>query len=187
MSRYTPRRIGQALLAVLGVLVCIVLPTSILADQRADAKPVRAGDRVVEAYLPDTTTTAYRSTVDDTGRVDFSNDNTGDNTTGIATVATESVANAPTISVSGRFSTASATATVHLIRGLYTGSITDTGSGTWTTTGFSTVTLTADGSIVDANGDYVSPTLYFDSGGATVFKIIAIPSAGNVDLWVRTY
>jgi len=157
----------------------------------AAAATLAAQDRVHEVYPDESTAAAQRATVDDTLVTDLSGDAsltalgaaTGEtdvgSTVGIAPLATFVVAGAATVEVSGRFTTASATAAVVVVRGFVSG------NGDWTTQSTSTGTLTASATYTDGAGAYLAPALYFDSKGSTAVKVIAVPSAGTLDLWVR--
>jgi len=150
-----------------------------------------AQDRVFETYPDESTVSALRSTVDDALVTDLSGDasltslgtSTGEGdvgaTTGIATLATFTVAGSATVEISGRFTNASATATVVVIRGDLAN------DGDWTTQSHSVATLSASATYTDGASAFMAPALYFDSKGSDAVKVVAVPSAGTLDLWVR--
>lgn len=149
-----------------------------LALLLAFAGSASAQDQVEEVYREENTTTAYRANIDDTAIVDWSGDDDVLQTTGIAIIATFTTTSSATIAVSGRHNTSGATATVYLLRGR------DVSNTSWTVQDFTKATLTAE-TVTFTGATYPSATLLFDTGGSGSFKVLAIPSSGTLDLWVR--
>lgn len=134
-----------------------------------------------EAYQAESSTSAYRSSISAADNPAQLSDTAGSNgiLSTVGQITTLTVAGCPTYEVSGRFSGASATMVVHFARYNWDGS-------TLTFQSSSEGTLTADATVTADGTNYVSNSLYFDTGGSKVVKVVVeAPSAGSVDLWAR--
>ena len=122
---------------------------------------------------------SYRSSVSSDDPDDLS-------ASGVATITTLVTGRCPTYVVNCRFSNASATAEITLLRGsMADATAAQLAAGTgFTIHGYSTSTATAHATITDGT-DYMSEDLFFDTGGSPHVKVLVHDiSAGDVNVWV---
>lgn len=137
--------------------------------------PPANGIQYGQGYLYDRQTAAFRSALAG-----------ADTLTSVGILATtEFILNGrQTLTVSGRFSNASATAGVRVVWVWNPKAV--GGASANTITGISNeITLTATAATTDSTGAFFAPTVAFDGGGAAYARIICTtaPSAGTFNIW----
>jgi hypothetical protein len=137
--------------------------------------PANGQSTVRNAYVQDTTTAAYRSTLSGDSATDDLDTEIGSITT-ITTGDASGNNLKSTIKVSARFSSAGANCKVICVKG------TDA-SGSWVVQGYSEQTVTAQ-STYKVNSLYMANDCFFDVSGSTKCKLlVSAPSAGTVTLF----
>ena len=93
-----------------------------------------------------------------------------------------------TVSVSGRFSTAGQSAVVQLVY-VYRSSSNVSGPPTSILGCSVPITLTSATLTDRTTGYHESPTVYFDTEGATGLRVVVLtaPNTGTLDLWVGSF
>ena len=166
------RRASMVFAVAMGAaLLCPALVAWAGSNQstRVSSQATSSGYKAIE-----NTIAAYRAALDGGDVVDLSG-------TGTAAIAEYPTGRFTNLEVHGRFSTTAATCVVTVARYNKVDSTLVLQSKT-------TLTLTADAAQVDGAGLFLSDPGYFDTGASNVVKILAAdPSAGTIDLWVRSY
>lgn len=164
MSR--PKHVLTAALAIM----FMALVSVVWADGRNQTVNTTAGNVSVGAYRPWVNSlAAYRTAL-----------SAADTDAGIGTITSIFCAGYTTVSVSTHFSTATANASVAIIRYGKSGT-------TYSVETIGATTAVAQNWLLGSTSKTIAPTLYFDTEGAEIVKVglTAAPSAGNVDLFVR--
>lgn len=160
----------KPVLASVLVVMLLALASVVWADGRNQTVNTSSANVSVGAYRPWVNAlAAYRTTL-----------SAADTDAGIGTITSIFCAGYTTVSVSTHFSTATANASVAIIRYGKSGT-------TYSVETIGVTTAVAQNWLTGSTSKTIAPTLYFDTEGAEIVKIglTGAPSAGNVDLFVR--
>lgn len=171
---------------VLGILVILAVTAVVKGEDGAGAHTLKQGR--FESYPVDKQTAAFRTGLDGSDPLDLSNGVTIANiTTFFALTNTSRQGARQNLSVSARFNTASATATVFVDFFYFDGTTYHYIGLDEPLSGGSATTLAAT-TAQDPDGNYPARTYVFDSYAATHALVrVTTVSAGTVDLWIGSY
>ena len=151
------KRRTRTWLGVAGALLLLPLPAAFLGWPPAEAAPEnREGYNTITAAPG----VIRNGALDGADSLDW----TSPISTSGATLSVFKAQTNPTVAVSARMSVSGATATISV--GLY--HLTST---TFTFMGVAGVQTATGGTNIDTNGEFVAPTLFFDTAGATHYEI----------------